>query len=131
MCFPLLRPYNKHKLEFRYAPCVFLGYCSNQHGYNCLDSSGRVYVSQHIKYYSNVFPCVDTQGSFIQSSTRKNTETSTPFFFPFNSIVCSRFDDNSVYPSVVIDRQPNDFINSQPDVLLNSESLSSTSASLV
>lgn len=36
ICFPLIGPFNKHKLELKYAPCVFLGYCSNQHGYRCL-----------------------------------------------------------------------------------------------
>lgn len=79
LCFPLLRPYNRHKLDFRSAPCVFVGYCSNQHGYKCLDASGRVYVSQHVKFHESVFPLAENRGSFIQSSTSKNTKTSLPF----------------------------------------------------
>lgn len=33
LCYPLLRPYNKHKLDFRSSPYVFWGYCANQHGF--------------------------------------------------------------------------------------------------
>lgn len=106
MYFPLLRPYNKHKLDFRYASCVFLGYYSNQHGYKRLDMSNRVYVSRHVKFHESVFPFVDKQGSFMQSSTSKNMATSSPFFQPFNYVMCSQYDDIPMYPSVFIDRQP-------------------------
>jgi hypothetical protein len=37
LCYPLLRPYVKHKLSFRSKPCIFVGYCANQRGYRCLD----------------------------------------------------------------------------------------------
>jgi hypothetical protein len=29
LCYPLTRPYNKHKLELRSQPCVFIGYATN------------------------------------------------------------------------------------------------------
>ncbi|KAJ3701404.1 hypothetical protein LUZ61_005109 [Rhynchospora tenuis] len=51
VCFPLLRPYNKHKLETRSEMCAFLGYSSTQKGYYCLHiPSGKVYVSRHVKF---------------------------------------------------------------------------------
>jgi hypothetical protein len=37
VCYPLLRPYNDHKLSFRSKQCIFLGYCSNSKGYQCLE----------------------------------------------------------------------------------------------
>ncbi|KAE8723908.1 hypothetical protein F3Y22_tig00011547pilonHSYRG00026 [Hibiscus syriacus] len=38
-CFPCLRPFNRHKFDFMSKPCVFLGYSSQHHGYQCLDES--------------------------------------------------------------------------------------------
>ncbi|KAD5508006.1 hypothetical protein E3N88_15709 [Mikania micrantha] len=42
-CLPHLRAYNKHKMDFRSLPCVFLGYSTAHHGYRCFDpTSGRI-----------------------------------------------------------------------------------------
>lgn len=32
-CFPLLRPYNQHKVSFRTSKCVFIGYSPVHNGY--------------------------------------------------------------------------------------------------
>ena len=56
-CWPHLRPYNKHKLEFRSKRCVFLGYSTLHKGYKCLDvSTGRVYISRDVIFDENIFP---------------------------------------------------------------------------
>jgi hypothetical protein len=56
-CWPNLRPYNKHKLEFRSKQCVFLGYSNLHKGYKCLDiSTGRLYISYDIVFDETVFP---------------------------------------------------------------------------
>lgn len=96
LCYHLLRPYNKHKLDFCYTLCVFLGCCSNQHGYKCLDSSIRVYLSRCVRFHESVFLFVHSSGFFMQSSIVKNTIVSLLFFLPFKSSLCTPFDEVSL-----------------------------------
>lgn len=57
LCFPWLRSYNTNKLENRTTQYVFLGYSLTQRTYICLKpSSGRIYVSRHVKFDETVFP---------------------------------------------------------------------------
>jgi len=56
-CFPHLRPYNKHKIDFRSIPCVFLGYSASHHGYRCFDpDTERIYVARHVRFHEQSFP---------------------------------------------------------------------------
>lgn len=56
-CWPNLRPYNTHKLQFLSKQCVFLGYSTLHKGFKCLDpNSGRVYISRDVTFDENVFP---------------------------------------------------------------------------
>jgi hypothetical protein len=56
-CWPNLRPYNKHKLQFRSKQCVFLGYSNLHKDFKCLDiSSGRVYISRDVVFDENIYP---------------------------------------------------------------------------
>ena len=60
LCFPFLRPYHAHKLDFRSSPCVVLGYSSSHLGYHCLYlASQRIYVSRHVRFHEDVFPFVN------------------------------------------------------------------------
>ena len=55
-CFPLLRPYNKHKLQFRSQECLFLGYSTSHKGYKCLSPDGRLYISKDVIFNEAKFP---------------------------------------------------------------------------
>ncbi|KAM0037798.1 putative RNA-directed DNA polymerase [Helianthus debilis subsp. tardiflorus] len=56
-CFPYLHPYNRHKIEFRSTPCVFLGYSPVHHGYRCFDpSTERLYIARHVRFNEHIFP---------------------------------------------------------------------------
>lgn len=59
-CWPHLRSYNSHKLDFQSKKCVFLGYSSLHKGYKCLHvPSNRVYISRDVVFDENVFPFAD------------------------------------------------------------------------
>ena len=68
-CWPSLRKYNSHKLEFRSKMCVFLGYSPMHKGYKCLDrSTGRIYISRDVIFDESVFPFA-TPGVTVDVST--------------------------------------------------------------
>jgi hypothetical protein len=57
MCWPNLRSYNTHKLEFRSKQCALIAYNTHHKGYKCLDiSTGRVYTSHDVVFDKYVFP---------------------------------------------------------------------------
>lgn len=64
-CYPLMRPYNKHKLDFRSACCLFLGYSLHNKGYICLSSSGKTFISRHVVFNEDVFPYSNPQYGFL------------------------------------------------------------------
>ena len=37
LCYPFIRPYNTHKLQYRSVQCIFIGYTHSNKGYLCLD----------------------------------------------------------------------------------------------
>lgn len=49
-CFPLLKPYNKHKMNFTSEECTFIGYSPFHKGFKCLTSSGKVIISKHVTF---------------------------------------------------------------------------------
>ena len=56
LCYPLTRPYNAHKLNYRSDQAIFLGYSSSHKGYKALLPSGKVIVTRDIVFDESVFP---------------------------------------------------------------------------
>jgi transposase InsO family protein len=66
LCYPLLRPYGLHKLEFRSKPCIFLGY--HFAGYKCLDPvTNKAYLSRHVVFDESSFPAKEQATSLLPS----------------------------------------------------------------
>jgi len=74
LCFPFLRPYNNHKLDFRSSPCVFFVYSSSHLSYRCFDiASHRIYISRHVRFHEHVFPFDN-----FEQIAKVSTTTPTP-----------------------------------------------------
>jgi hypothetical protein len=59
-CFPLLSPYNTHKLQPKTTPCIFLGYPPTTKGYMCQDPiTKKLYISRHVLFNETEFPALE------------------------------------------------------------------------
>lgn len=59
--FPLLRPYDTHKLQPHTKPCIFLGYPAYSKGYICLEpSSHSIFISRHVLFNENELLCPES-----------------------------------------------------------------------
>jgi len=77
-CFPLLRPYNKNKFDFRSQQCLFLGYSVNNKGYICLTPSGKTIISRHVHFNETEFPYHEQLNSFSISYVSMSSLVTTP-----------------------------------------------------
>jgi hypothetical protein len=56
-CWPNLRPYNSHKLQFLSTRCAFLGYINLHKGFKCLEiATCHVYILRDIILDESIFP---------------------------------------------------------------------------
>ena len=64
-------PYNKHKLEPKAKPCIFMGYSFYQKAYLCLEPNTRkIFHSQYVIFHEGTFP--------FQTSTPTNSMLFSP-----------------------------------------------------
>ncbi|KAK2376058.1 hypothetical protein QL285_076895 [Trifolium repens] len=85
LCFPHLRPYNRHKLQFRSSPCVYLGVSPQHKGHKCLDSQGRIYISKDVIFHELKFPYMSLFGNESVSSLTLHNSLSYPAQLHFPS----------------------------------------------
>jgi len=99
-CFPLLRPYNKHKLQFRSQEYVFLGYSPSHKGYKCLAADGRLYISKDVIFNENSFPypTLFPEPSLITSEVPDTTSTLT--VLPSSQLASSSSNTNNTLSSL-------------------------------
>ncbi|CAI8590799.1 unnamed protein product, partial [Vicia faba] len=89
-CFPLLRPYLAHRLEFRSQECLFLGYSNSHKGYKCLSPSGKLYISKDVLFnesrfsYLELFSPSASYLSHINNSVKQHS--SSPLSTLFSNI---------------------------------------------
>lgn len=74
-CFPHLRPYNSHKLEFRSLECIFIGYSPSHKGYKCLAPNGKIYISKDVVFNEFHFPY---HNKFLQNSSVSSLISTSP-----------------------------------------------------
>lgn len=77
VCWPYLRPFNKHKMNFGSELCIFLGYSPFHRGFKCLDlQSNRVFISRHILFDDRIFRFSNSNPNTSNSNHSKPTWTS-------------------------------------------------------
>ena len=72
-CYPHLRPYNTHKLQFHSCKCLVLGYSSVHKGYLCLHPSSQVFISRNVIFNESEFPCTKLFSSLGNDSSSQTT----------------------------------------------------------
>lgn len=72
-CFPYLRPFVKHKLEFRSNPSTVLGYSVHHKGYFCLTPDGKVILSRNFVFDENRFLFLLSTSTSDQTSLDNTT----------------------------------------------------------
>lgn len=85
--YPLLRSYNRHKLQYKSTPYVFLGYVESHKGYKCMDQHGRIYISRHVKFAEHIFPFQKSMSVFISAVGSPWTLTPLPILVQTPSVM--------------------------------------------
>lgn len=90
LCYPFVRPYNKHKLQPRSASGTFIGYSLHHKGYRVLLPSGKIIVTRDILFDELIFPHLHSS-STSPDSTSSWTVPPAPIFLPSYTCCSSYF----------------------------------------
>lgn len=55
-CYTCLRAYQQHKFQYHTEKCIYLGPSPAYKGYKCITSTGRMYISRHVRFNEHEFP---------------------------------------------------------------------------
>nr|KYP45413.1 hypothetical protein KK1_033046 [Cajanus cajan] len=55
VCYPHLRIFNSHKMNFRPSQCLFLGYNMHHKGYKCFTCDGKVIIPRNVVFDEDTF----------------------------------------------------------------------------
>ena len=80
-CYPLLRPYNQHRFDFKSSLCLFLGYNNTHKGYVCLTLYGKTIISRHMILNEYLFSFSKHNNPFVlhnDSNTTNSSSSSLP-----------------------------------------------------
>lgn len=106
-CWPHLRPYNSHKLQFRSQQCVFLGYSPFHKDYKCFHiPTCRIYISRNVVFDEHIF-------------TFSQLGCSSPLSSPLtqDSILLSTLPQSTTSPNASSDQLMNNTMSPiQPDL---------------
>ncbi|GAU37351.1 hypothetical protein TSUD_395330 [Trifolium subterraneum] len=126
LCFPHLRPYNKHKLQYRSSPYVYLGISPQHKGHKCLDASGRIYISKDVIFHESKYPY---QSMFSSSSQTPSNTSSYPahILFPAHNdntlpSTPTEVSQQSVLPPSPQQQSPSDPVTQHTPIFLPSSS---------
>jgi transposase InsO family protein len=89
LCYPLTKPYNKHKLEPKATPCTFVGYSLSQNAYLCLEPKTRkLFPSRHVIFHEGTFPFEKSSSinSTLISPSSATKDSSIPISLPLVSL---------------------------------------------
>ena len=101
LCYPFIRPYNTHKLQYRSVQCFFLGYSLNHKGFLCLDyATGRVYITPHVVFDESTFPLAQSKSSILSNDTSAEGFTLAIIALTFFPTSCLLLDSNISHSSI-------------------------------
>ncbi|KAL4030263.1 hypothetical protein IC575_008499 [Cucumis melo] len=107
-CYPLLKPYTKHKLEPKTTQHVFIGYPHNFKGYICYNPlTKQTIVSRHVIFHETIFPYANSTNSSPSQSLSISdpsillTLLNIPQHIPLNSVLIPNIQSAPIRPPTV------------------------------